>query len=145
MLEDLVKGRHLIHAEVPVAVLSVDGLHQDPVQLSQHRRYLLVLIFAMEDEARLESLVVILEKVQCAIEFLGVPVKLSYLVNLQLSVAAALTLIKEWLQLGNHLLLHNEALDDSADLHASLIHLFAPENEEDNVFPIGLLVVLDDI
>jgi hypothetical protein len=63
VLEDLVKGCHLIHAEVPITVLSVDGLHQDPVQLSQHGRYLLVLIFAIKDKARLEGLVVIFEEV----------------------------------------------------------------------------------
>ena len=71
--------------------------------------------------------------------------KLPDLVNLLLSVAAALTLVKERLQFGKHLLLHDETLDDSSDFHASLIHLFASQDEEDHVFPIGLLVVLYDV
>jgi len=99
----------------------------------------------MEDEARLEGLVVIFEEVEGAVELLGVPVELSDLFNLLLSVAAAFALIKERLQLGNHLLLHDETLDDSSDLHASLIHLFASQDEKDHIFPSRLLVVLDDV
>ena len=70
--------------------------------------------------------------------------ELTYLIYLLLG-EASLSLFEKRLQPANHLLLHNEHLDDPLDLEASLIHLFAPQNEEDDVFSSRLLIVIDDV